>query len=280
MTLVNLFAAIYKNDIEQIKNILTNEPLLVNTVFKNPEKEPHAFTKELYQLCDESRQLDDPNYKEETALLFAARLGRKEVCELLINEFKADVNTTNTYGYNAFMSAIDNKTDVNFDTALMILDNPALNLQHTTYGKYDALGQLLRSLQHFDPRGDLSAAKAQAVIDALLDKGFDLNKPQGKSGETAFLLACHAHSWIVVVYLIARGADYSVKNNYLHYERDMYLALSMNQYLPPKAKEEVLSLLENVITAVGSPYGEYKRPEHLYIDFDGEPMEFDTKRFG
>lgn len=33
MTLVNLFAAIYKNDIEQIKNILTNTPLLVDTVF-------------------------------------------------------------------------------------------------------------------------------------------------------------------------------------------------------------------------------------------------------
>lgn len=280
MNLVNLFAAIYNNDIEQIKNILTENPSLTVKVFKNPEKERHTWTKELYQLCDEDNQIDDPQYKEETSLLFAARLGRKEVCELLINNFHADVNAINTYGHNAFMSAIDKKTDANFDTALMILDNPDLNLQHTTYGKHDALGQLLRNLQHFDPRGDLSAAKAQAVIDALLDKGFDLNKPQGKSGETAFLLACHAHSWIVVVYLIARGANYSVKNNYLHYERDMYLALSTNQYLPPAAKEEVLNLLKNVITGVGNRFGEYKRPEHLYIDFDGEPMEFDVKRFG
>lgn len=280
MTLVNLFAAIYKNDIEQIKNILTNEPSLVETVFKNPEKEPHAFTTKLYHLCNDDRQIDDPNYKAETALLFAARLGRKEVCELLVNDFKADVNATNTYGHNAFMSAIDRKTDANFDTALMILNNPTLNLHHTTYGLHDALGQLLRHLQHFDPRGELSAVHAQAVIDALLDKGFDLNKPQGKSGETAFLLACHAHSWIVVVYLIARGADYSVKNNYLHYERDMYSALTTNQYLPPAAKEEVLNLLKNVIMGVENRFGEYKRPDHLYIDFDGEPMEFDTKRFG
>lgn len=280
MTLVNLFAAIYNNDIEQIKNILTNEPSLVEAVFKNPEKEPHAFTTALYHLCNDDRQIDDPNYKKETALLFAARLGRKDVCELLINDFNADVNAINTYGHNAFMSAIDKKTDANFDTALMILDNPVLNLQHTTYGLHDALGQLLRNLQHFDPRGDLSAAKAQAVIDALLDKGFDLNKPQGKSGETAFLLACHAHSWIVVVYLIARGADYSVKNNYLHYERDMYSALTTNQYFPPAVKEEVLNLLKNVIMGVENRFGEYKRPEHLYIDFDGEPMEFDTKRFG
>lgn len=280
MNLVNLFASIYKNDLQQVKEILNADPCLTNKVFKNPENEAHAFTKELYKICNEDRVLDDPNYKKETALLFAARLGRKEVCKLLINDFKADVNAINTYGHNAFMSAIDKKTDANFDTALMILDNPNLNLRHTTYGKHDALGQLLRNLKHFNSSDGLSAAKAQEVIDALLEKGFDLNKPQGKSGETAFLLACHAHSWIVVVYLIAKGADYSVKNNYLHYERDMYLALSMNQYLPPSAKEEVLKLLEGVITAMGNPYGEYKRPEHLYIGFDGEPMEFNAERFG
>jgi len=280
MTLVNLFASIYNNDLQQIKNILTANPCLIDEVFKNPENEAHAFTKALYELCNNDRIIDDPNYKEETALLFAARLGRKEVCELLINDFYADVNAINVYAHNAFMSAIHNQTDENFDTALMILNNPALNLNHTTYGKHDALGQLLRNLQHFNSADGLSAAKAQAVIDALLDKGFDLNKPQGKSGETAFLLACHAHSWIIVVYLIAKGADYSVKNNYLHFERDMYLALSMNQYYPPNVKEEVLKLLEGVITTMGNPYGEYKRPEHLYIDFDGKPMEFNAERFG
>lgn len=280
MTLVNLFASIYNNDLQQIKNILTANPCLIDEVFKNPENEAHAFTKALYELCNNDRIIDDPNYKEETALLFAARLGRKEVCELLINDFYADVNAINVYAHNAFMSAIHNQTDENFDTALMILNNPALNLNHTTYGKHDALGQLLRNLQHFNSADGLSAAKAQAVIDALLDKGFDLNKPQGKSGETAFLLACHAHSWIIVVYLIAKGADYSVKNNYLHFERDMYLALSMNQYYPPNVKEQVLKLLEGVITAMGNPYGEYKRPEHIYIDFDGKPMEFNAERFG
>lgn len=281
MTLVKLFVAIYKNDIEETRAILNQEPLLINQVFKEPEKIGHAWTKELYELCDKDNKLDDPNYKEETSLLFAARFGRKEICKILIDEFNADVNSINTYGHNALMSAFSIETDDNFDTALMILENPSINLKHTTYGKHNALGQLLRNLQHFhSSKTFLSAQKAQELIDALLKKGFDLNEPQGKSGETAFLLACGAHSWIVVIYLISCGADYSVTNDYLHYDRNMYFYLSANQYFPPKAKEEVLGLLEKVIASVDNKYGTYKRPEHLYIDFDGEPMEFNHERFG
>lgn len=289
MTIVDLFTAIYHNNVSEVSCILSDHPEMLEQRFAN-EGDRHAMTKELYERCNQDGKLDNPHYKEENSLLFAARLGRKDICELLI-ALGADVNAVNTYGHNVLMSAMDDHTNDNFDTALMILDRPDLNLKHINYGKYDALGQLLRHLQYFGGDFALSVQKAQELIDALLDKNitdsetgkespaFDLNERQGNIGETTFLLACSAHSWIVVAYLISRGADYSVTND-RHYLTDMYSYLSFNQFLPPVAKEEVLGILEKVIKHTGEKHGPYKRPEHLYLDLDGTPTVFNEARYG
>lgn len=289
MTIVDLFTAIYHKDASEVSRILTSHPEMLEQRFAN-EGDRHAMTRELYARCNQDGTLDNPHYKEENALLFAARLGRKDICEKLI-ALGADVNAVNTYGHNTLMSAFDSHTNDNFDTALMILARPDLNLKHTNYGKYDALGQLLRHLKYFGGDFELSVQKTQELIDALLDKkitdsetgkeslAFDLNKVQGNIGETAFLLACSSHSWIVVAYLISRGADYSVTND-RHYLTNMYSYLSFNQFLPPAAKEEVLGILEKVIKHTGEKYGPYKRPEHLYVDLDGTPTVFNEARYG
>lgn len=289
MTIVDLFTAIYHNDTSEVSRILTSHPEILEQRFAN-EGDRHAMTRELYARCNQDDALDNPHYKEENALLFAARLGRKDICEKLI-VLGADVNAVNTYGHNTLMSAINSHTNDNFDTALMILDRPELNLKHTNYGKYDALGELLRHLKYFGGDFALSVQKAQELIDALLDKkitdsetgketnAFDVNRIQGKIGETALLLACSSHSWIVVAYLISRGADYSVIND-RHYLTDMYSYLSFNQFFSPAAKEEVLGILEKVIKHTGEKYGPYKRPEHLYVDLDGTPTVFNEARYG
>lgn len=289
MTIVDLFTAIYHNNVSEVSRILSDNPEMLEQRFAN-EGDRHAMTKELYERCNQDGKLDNPHYKEENALLFAARLGRKDISKILI-ALGADVNAVNTYGHNALMSAMNDHTNANFDTALMVLDHPALNLKHITYGKYDALGELLRHLKYFGGDFALSVQKAQELIDALLDKkitdsetgkqtyAFDLNKLQGKIGETAFLLSCSSHGWVVVAYLISRGADYSATND-RHYLKDMYSYLSFNQFLSPAAKEEILSILEKVIKHTGEKYGPYKRPQHLYIDLDGTPTVFNEARYG
>ena len=287
MTVIDLFVAIYHQDTEEISRILTVNPELMTQCFPNDDKR-HTSTNELYDRCNKDTILNDPHYRQEDALLFAARLGHKEVCEQLIS-LGANVNTVNTYGHNAFMSAIENYTIANFDTALMILAQPSLNLKHRSCGKYDALGQTMKRMKRFTSNQELLAFKVQELIVALLDKkqintktgeeapAFDLNRPQGKNGETAFILACESHNWIIAVYLIYKGADYSIEAPFLYCKRDMYSSLTSNKFFPPAAKEKVLQLIEEAIIAVDNKYGPYKHPEHLYTEIDGRPCKFDAK---
>lgn len=287
MTVIDLFVAIYHQDTEEISLILTANPELMTQCFPNDDKR-HTSTNELYDRCNKDTILNDPHYRQEDALLFAARLGRKEVCEQLIS-LGANVNTANTYGHNAFMSAIENYTTANFDTALMILAQPSLNLKHRSCGKYDALGQAMKRMKILGSKQELLAYKVQELILVLIDKkqvdpktgeetpAFDLNRPQGKNGETAFILACESHNWIIAVYLIYKGADYSIEAPFLYCKRDMYSALTSNKFFPPAAKEKVLQLIEEAIIAVDNKYGAYKHPEHLYTEIDGRPCKFDAK---
>lgn len=287
MTVIDLFVAIYHHDAEEISRILTASPELMSQCFPNDDKR-HTSTNELYDRCNKDTTLNDPHYRQEDALLFSARLGRKEACEQLIS-LGANVNTVNIYGHNAFMSAVENYTIANFDTALMILAQPSLNLKHRSCGKYDALGQTMKRMKLFGSKQELLAYKVQEMIVALIDKkqvdpktgeetpAFDLNRPQGKNGETAFILACESHNWIVAVYLIYKGADYSTEAPFLYCKRDMYSALTSNRFFPPAAKEKVLKLIEEAITAVDNKYGPYKRPEHLYTEIEGTPCKFETE---
>lgn len=283
MNIVNLFSAIYHENKKEINDILINEPALLEKKFKEKKKFDHTMTNKLYEMCEKDRLLDDPNYREENALLFAARLGKKDICKMLIEDFKADVNQTNVYGFNSLMNALHVHSDKNIDTALMLLDNPNLNLKHLNAGKFNAIGHFLRNWQHIYGGIDksLTMNKVQKIIDTMIEKGFDVNEPQGKSGETGFLLSCGAHSWIVAIYLISKGADYSVNNTYLNYNNNMYTCFCANQYLSPTVKLELLGLIEKVIKDIGETYGKYKKPENLYVcPISGEIREYDTLRFG
>lgn len=283
MNIVKLFSAIYHENVEEIRKVISENPETLTQIFKEENRFDHKMTNELYSLCNNDSSLSDPNYREENALLFASRLGKKDICKILIEEFSADINAKNVYGFNPLMNALTEQTNQNIDTALMFLECKEINLKHTNAGRYDAMGHFLRNWQHIysgiNPK--LSINKVQEMIDAFLEKGFDINKPQGKSGETGFLLACGAHSWIVALYLISKGADYSVNNNYLNSDRNIYSILCSNEYLPPKAKEEILSIMEKIINELGSPYGEFKKPENLYVcPISGEIREFNQERYG
>lgn len=283
MNIVNLFAAIYHENKKEIKKILIKYPELLEQKFKEEKKQGHTMTKTLYDLCENNRIIDDPNYREENALLFAARLGKKEICQFLIEEFKANINVTNIYGFNPLMNALHVHTDKNIDTAIMLLNNENINLKHKNAGKFNILGHFLRNWQHIygGINPELSINKVQEMIDEILNKGFDINEPQGKSGETGFLLACGSHSWIVVIYLISKGADYSISNDYLYPNKNMYTYFCSNQYLKPAVKEELLGIIEKVIKDMGEPYGPYKKPDNLYVcPLTGDILEYDQERFG
>lgn len=283
MNIVKLFSAIYHENVEEIRKVISENPETLTQIFKEENRFDHKMTNELYSLCNNDSSLSDPNYREENALLFAARLGKKDICKILIEEFSADINAKNVYGFNPLMNALHVHTDKNIDTAIMLLNNENINLKHKNAGKFNILGHFLRNWQHIygGIKPELSINKVQEMIDEILNKGFDINEPQGKSGETGFLLACGSHSWIVVIYLISKGADYSISNDYLYPNKDMYTYFCSNQYLKPAVKEELLGIIEKVIKDMGEPYGPYKKPDNLYVcPLTGDILEYDQERFG
>lgn len=246
---MNLFVAIFQNNIQEIKNIVsTNPSLLEKKLTTIPEMD------ELYASCNRDSSLGDPKYHEETPLLFAARLGRLDVCKILV-ESGADINAINNYGHNAYMCALDN-TDVNIDMALYLLDQPMLNLKHRTYGKYDALLQTIRSFHHYygTETGKASEDKVTTLIQSLLEKGFNINEKQGACNDSPLTIACSHQSWWIVVFLISCGADY---NHSSSIGAGVKKSLTMNAYLTEGVKEQIKEIILKNIEMKQYPFGKF-----------------------
>lgn len=274
MSLPQLFTSIFNNDIDNTRAILKANP-----DFTEQPIVEDSDMKELYNSCDKNNRLDNPLYHMETPLLFAARLGYKDMCKMLIKEFGANVNAITGYGFNAYMNSLCFISNDNLETALMLLDNPDLNLEHTTYSKYDALAQTFKSFHHFHGQDkSLSYKLIDSLLESLFSKGFDINKKQGKYNDTAFLVAAGNHNWMMVINLLFRGADYTAKNDMGY---DMMTYFLGNQYLPPDAKEYYLKQFKLAAENAGQAYGSFIIPEKLYVcSISGRPFEFDSKRFG
>lgn len=274
MSLSQLFISIFNNDINETRNILNINPDFTEQLIIDD-----ADMKELYTSCNKNNRLDNPLYYMETPLLFAARLGYKDMCKMLIDEFGANVNAITVYGFNAYMNSLFTISNENLETALMLLDNPGLNLEHTTYSKYDALAQTFKSFHHFHGQDkNLSYKLIDSLLDSLTSKGFDINKKQGKYNDTAFLVAAGNHNWLMVINLLFRGADYTAKNDMGY---DMMTYFLGNQYLPPDAKEHYLKQFKLAAENSGQAYGTFILPEELYVcSISGKPFKFDSKRFG
>lgn len=239
--LINLFESIKTGDINSVRKI----------IFANPE------------LIDSVREDD---YYEDTPLTFAANHDDKNIVDILLKR-GANINKVNSYGFNAYFSAVNEQ---NLDLAFHILQNEKLDLAHETFSKSDALGHLLRKIQHFYNEETLpekiNIHSLFKLIDSLFDKGFDINKPQLDSKDTPILICAGSQSWALVAYLISKGADYTAKNNYKY---DIWTHFCGNKYLTPKAKYDVLSVLDATAKQSGEKYGKLKKPENLYVDIFG-----------
>lgn len=244
---MNLFVAIFQDNIQEIKNIISSNPSLIEKTLTTISE-----MDELYASCNRDHSLGDPKYHEETPLLFAARLGRLDVCKILV-ELGADINAINNYGHNAYMCALDN-TDANIHTALYLLDQPMLNLKHTTYGKYDALLQTIRAFHHYygTEAEKASEDKVTTLIQSLLEKGFDINEKQGACNDSPLTIACSHQSWWIVVFLISLGADYNHNSSIGAGIKD---SLTMNAYLSGEIKKQIKEIILKNIEIKQYPFG-------------------------
>jgi hypothetical protein len=243
--LIILFDAIKLGDIASVRKI----------IFANPE------------LMDHVREDD---YFKDTPLTFSAKHNQKEIVELLLKR-GADINKTNAYGFNPYFSAVD---EYHYDLAISLLNEKSLDLNHKSYSKADALGQVLRTVQHlyteqmFDPKMNINLLFK--LIDALLEKGFDINKPQLSVNIPPVVISASCQSWTLVAYLISKGADYTAKGNMDH---DIWTYFCGNQYFTVHGKTELFNLLELTIKQSGEKYGKIVKPENFYVDMFGEPFE-------
>lgn len=291
MNRADIFISIYNGEKEKIRDILLLQPDFIEKTLKencSAEDIEHYNAHFIKNCISRHENILTPSYMEETPLLFAARLGEKEICDMLIDEFNANINAINVYGHNSAMSALSNARERNMITGLSLLNRNNLDLNCINYGKYDLLGNFTRNpdlkyMKTSDMKtndSDLSTQSVQLVIDKLISLNFNPNSLQGKYNESAFSLACEKGNWLIALYLITKGADYSVEYEKIGIKHSMILNLCYVQYFPPNVKESLFKNIEMVCQSVNHQYGKIQRPEHWYLDFlTGKPIDFDYKRW-
>lgn len=243
-TLDNLFSAIDSENHSLVLDILNSNPDYVNLVRED-------------------------DYYKQTPLTYTSYHGKTGMCMLLI-EAGADINGVNIYGLNCLLASIGN---LQFKTANYLLELEGLDLAHESYSGYDAFGQIFKTVQHYGTRNesDEYTKDLNHLIDSMLDKGFDINRPQ-KLNDTPLLLAAKSQSWPIVGYLIGRGADYTKKD---FMECDIWNIFCANRYLPPEWKERYVERLLDCVKHAKEKYGPLAPPKDLYIEhLSGEKFEF------
>lgn len=241
--IAEFFNAVSKNDVEQVKSILAEQPDLLNFV-------------------------REEDYFQDSPLVYAAKHDAKDVLEYLLAQ-KADINKINVYAFNPYFAAVN---EHNLDLALFILNQDGIDLKHKTYSKADYLGQIFKVIQHYGVLGyneKINDESISKLIDAVIEKGFNVNTRQLSSMDNSVTLAANSQSWPLVAYLINKGGDYTANNMWGH---DIWTAFCGNQYLSREHKNQIFEILDNCVKSSGSKYGELKKPEHLYVGLDGVPF--------
>lgn len=273
---MNIFLAIKNDDLKAVHDIVENDINQLNRL---------ATMDEDIEISNSIRI----SYIEDTPLLYAARHHRVEIFDYLISK-GADINSTNTYGYNVFMNSLQEGVyKENIDSSIYFLEQPGLNMSHVSAGKYDALGILLKAIHHISLQDDVRYINGKAytpadfneiklMVNILLNKGFSINKAQGKrSDENAVHISASQHNWQIVAYLITLGGDYSTEN---YMKWNIWTFFLGNEYLPPEYKQFLFQLIYNAAESNNFKYGKIEQPENFYVcPISGKIQTFNRKRY-
>lgn len=273
---MNIFLAIKNNDLESVQNIIEKDIVQLNRL---------ATMDEDIEISNSMRI----SYIEDTPLLYAARHHRIEIFDYLISK-GADINSTNTYGYNIFMNSLQEGIyKENINSSIYFLEQTGLNMSHVSAGKYDALGILLKAVHHMSLQQDIRYIDGKAytpvdfndiksMVDILLTKGFSINKKQGKrSDENAVHIAASQHNWQIVAYLIMLDGDYSTEN---YMKWNIWTFFLGNEYLPPEFKQFFFQLIYNAAESNNFKYGKIEQPTHFYVcPISGKIQSFNKERY-
>lgn len=273
---MNIFLAIKNDDLKFVQDIIEKDINQLNRL---------ATMDEDIEISNSIRI----SYIEDTPLLYAARHHKVDIFDYLISK-GADINSINSYGYNVFMNSLQEGIyKETISSSLYFLEKTGLNMSHVSAGKYDALGILLKAIQHMSLQEDIRYINGKAytpadfndiksMVDILLNKGFLINKKQGKrSDENAVHIAASQHNWQIVAYLIMLDGDYSTEN---YMKWNIWTFFLGNEYLPPEFKQFLFQLIYNAAESNNFKYGKIEQPENFYVcPISGKIQRFNKARY-
>jgi hypothetical protein len=150
--------------------------------------------KKLTEMKKEGGNVDERDYKGQTALIKAATSGKKEVCEYLI-EKGARIYEKDFKGESALLKAVEyGHKEI---TELLISKGADAN---------DSNSENVTVLMRAAGRGD------KGICELLISKGADINA-RDNDGRTALMYAVWAGQREVCEFLISKGADVNKRDN-------------------------------------------------------------------
>lgn len=147
---------------------------------------------EVKELLDSGVKANQRDWANNTPLMWAAKRGYTEICELLLSYYTKDMNIdeTNELDWTALMFAAAN----NHPKTVKLLIEKGANKDHKTISFSETV------------LGVAATAGANAAIGALLEKGANIEQA-GDFGYTPLMYAVDANQADTVYYLISKKAN-------------------------------------------------------------------------